>query len=115
MSVQLHPCRHMSFHHCIPPSAFKLLKFRIESLVHNSLTLFHMGFFEPSGMGGGGGGGGSRRFPYLSFVVIAPMIMKFDTSIKLDVFYTMVTKKFVISLLLRNYEVITRILADAYA
>ena len=27
-----------------------------------------------------------------NFVVIAPMIMKFDTGIKLDVFYTMVTK-----------------------
>ena len=27
-----------------------------------------------------------------NFVVVAPMIMKFGTSIKLDVFYTMVTK-----------------------
>ena len=43
------------------------------------------------------------------------MIMKFGTGIKLDVFYTMVTKKFVISLLLRNYDVITCILADAWA
>ena len=34
-----------------------------------------MGFSEPSG-----------------FVVIAPMIMKFGTGMKLDVFYTMVTK-----------------------
>ena len=34
---------------------------------------------------GGGGGGGH-------FVVIAPMIMKFGTSIKLDAFYTVVTK-----------------------
>ena len=30
--------------------------------------------------------------PYHSFVVIAPMIMKFGTGIKLDVSYTMVTK-----------------------
>ena len=55
-----------------------------------------MGFFEPS-----------------VFVVIAPMIIKFSTGIKLDVFYTMVTKKLVTSLLLRNYDVITSILADA--
>ena len=43
------------------------------------------------------------------------MIMKFGTGIKLDVFYTMITKKFVKSLLLRNYDVITCILADAQA
>ena len=49
------------------------------------LTLFDMGFFEPSVMGGGGGG-------HYNFVVVAPMIMKFGTSVKLDVFYTMVTK-----------------------
>ena len=51
--------------------------------------------------------------PYHNFVVIAPMIIKFGTDIKLDLFYTMVTKKFVRSLLLRNYDVITCILADA--
>ena len=51
----------------------------------------------------------------MGFSVIALMIMKFGTSIKLDVFYTMVTKKFVTSLLLCNYDVITCILADAYA
>ena len=55
------------------------------------LTLFDMGFFEASFMGGGGGGGA----PHHNFVVIAPMIMKFGTDIKLDVFYTLVTKKFV--------------------
>ena len=63
------------------------------------LTQFDIGFFEPSVMGGGGGG--------------APMILKFGTDIKLDVFYTMVTKLFVTSLLLRNYDLITCILADA--
>ena len=47
-----------------------------------------------------------------NFVVIAPMIMKFGTGMKLDVFYTMVTKKFVASLLLRHYDVITCILVD---
>ena len=34
--------------------------------------------------------------------LIAPIIMKFCTVIELDVFYTMVTKKFATSLLLRN-------------
>ena len=53
------------------------------------------------------------RSPHHNFVVIAPMIMKFGTGVKLDVFYKMVTKKFVTSLLLRQYDVITCILADA--
>ena len=75
-----------------------------------TLTLFDMGFFEPSVIRGGGGG---HEGPNHNFVVIAPMIMKFGTGIKLDVFYTMVTKQFVTSLLLRNYDVITCILADA--
>ena len=52
------------------------------------------------------------RAPHHNFVVIAPMIMKCCTGIKLNVFYTMVTKKFVMSLLLRNYDVITCILAN---
>ena len=45
--------------------------------------------------------------------VIAPMIMKFGTYIKLDVFYAIVTKKVVTLPLLRNYDIITSILADA--
>ena len=72
-----------------------------------TLTLFDMGFFEPSVMGGGGG------HAHHNFVVIAPMIMKSGTGVKLDVFYTVVTKKFVTSLLLRQYDVITCILAEA--
>ena len=55
------------------------------------------------------------RAPHHNFAVITPMIMKFGTDIKLDVFYTMVTKKFVTSLLLRNYDVIACILTDAEA
>ena len=55
------------------------------------------------------------RVPHHNFVVIVLMIMTFGTGIKLDVFYTMVTKKFVTSLLLRNYDVITYISADAQA
>ena len=46
-----------------------------------SLTLFDMGFFEPSVMGQG----------HDNFVVIALRIMKFGTDMKLDVFYAMVT------------------------
>ena len=76
------------------------------------LTLFEMAwaFFEPSIMGGGGAG--AMRAPSHNFVVIAPMIMKFGTGVKLDVFCTMVTKAFVTSLLLCHYDVITCILAD---
>ena len=74
---------------------------------YQHLTLFDMGFFEPSVVGGGG-----DESPHHNFVVIAPMIMKFGTGVKLDVFYTMVTKKFVMSLLLRQYDVITCILAN---
>ena len=48
------------------------------------------------------------RAPHHSFaVVVVSMIMKFGTGIKLDVFYKMVSKKFVMSLLLRHYDVIT--------
>ena len=46
------------------------------------------------------------------YCYIAPMIMKFGTDMKLDVFYTSATK-IVTSLLLRNYDVMTCILADA--
>ena len=53
--------------------------------------------------------------PNRNFVVIAPVVMKFGTGRKLDVFYAMVTKKVVTSLLLRNYDVITCILAKAWA
>ena len=48
-----------------------------------------------------------------NFVVIAPMIMKFGTGVKLVVFYTMVTKEFVTSILLHHYYVLTCILAYA--
>ena len=52
------------------------------------------------------------RVPHRNFVVIAPMIMKFDTGVKLDVFHTIMTKN-VTSLLLRHYDVMTCILADS--
>ena len=50
-------------------------------------TLFEMDFFEPSVIGGGG-------VVHDNFVAISPMIMKFGTGIKLDVFYTLVIKSF---------------------
>ena len=53
------------------------------------------------------------RASHHNFVVIAPMIMKFGTGIKLDVFYTIETKEFMTSLLLRHYDVITCILANS--
>ena len=56
-------------------------------------------------------GGVGHEGPHHNFVVIAPMIMKFGTGVKVDVFYTMVIKKFVTSLLLRHYDVTTCILA----
>ena len=57
-------------------------------------------------------GGGGHDAPH-KFVVIAPMMMKFCRGIKLDVFYMMVSKMFVTSLLLCHYDVITCILADS--
>ena len=68
-----------------------------------------MGFFELSVIGGGGGG--DEGSPHHNFLVIAPMIMKFGTGVRLDVFYTMVAEKFLTSLLLRHY--VTCILADS--
>ena len=53
-----------------------------------TLTLFDMGFFCTVSHVGGGHEG-----PHHNFVVIALMNMKFGTGVKLDVFYTMVTKK----------------------
>ena len=73
------------------------------------LTPFDMVFFNRSSCGGGGG----MSVLHHHFVVVALMIMKFGTGIKIDVFYTMVAKTFVTSLLLRNYELITFILVDA--
>ena len=66
-----------------------------------------MGLFESSVMGME-----AHPSPHHNFVVIAAMIMKFSTSIKLDVFYTMATERLVTPLLLRDYDIITCILAD---
>ena len=45
--------------------------------------------------------------PHHNFVVIAPIIRKLGTGMKLDVFYIMAPKNIVTSLLLRNYDIIT--------
>ena len=60
----------------------------------------------------GGGGGVWLQGPNHNFVAVVPIIMKFGTGIKLDVLYTMITKKFVTSLLLCNYYVTNSILAN---
>ena len=58
------------------------------------LTLFEMGFFELSvKVGGGGKEEGGTMTPHHTFVDIAQIITKLGTSMKLDVFYTMATKK----------------------
>ena len=49
-----------------------------------------MGFF--SHQSSGGRGEGQMWGPHHNFVVVALIIMKFATGIKLDVFYTVVTK-----------------------
>ena len=51
-----------------------------------------------------------------NFVVIVPVVMKFGTSMKFDLFYTtMVTKTLLRSPLLHKYDEITCILAEAWA
>ena len=57
-------------------------------------------------------GGGGDDVLHHKFVVIAPLIMKFGIGIKLDIFYTLISKKFVTSLLLRNYDIIICISAN---
>ena len=52
------------------------------------------------------------RAPHHNFVVVALMIMKFGTDVKLDIFYTMVTKNCEV-ITICHYDVITCILADA--
>ena len=72
-----------------------------------------MGFLNRQLWGGGGRGEGEHKASHHNFVVIALIIMKVGTGIKLDIFYKMVTTNFVMSLLLRNYDVIICILAEA--
>ena len=55
--------------------------------------------------------GGYESLPHYNFFVIAAMIMKFSTGTSL---YTLVTKKFVMSILLGNYDVIACILTAKF-
>ena len=48
-----------------------------------------MGLFEPLINGGGGGG---HEGPHHNIVINAPMIIKFSTGVKRDVFCTVITK-----------------------
>ena len=68
----------------------------IYSLVLIFKPYLSWGFLGPPVKVGGGGGGGGN-----------------GTCFKLDVFYTLVAKEVVTSLLVRNYDVITCTLADA--
>ena len=79
------------------------------------LTLFDLGFFEPSPsvMEGGGGAGGGMIVPNHNFVVIAPMILKFGTAMKLEVFYTMAPKNLYRFYYCVSLYVITCILAQS--
>ena len=67
----------------------RVLKFLLE--LPSVLPYLTWAFFELSVMGEG------DDVPHHKFVVIAPMIMKFGRAIKLDIFYTLVSRKFVMS------------------
>ena len=64
-----------------------------------------MSFFSNRQTSGGGGGEHDDPPIITLLLLIAPMVMKFG--MKLDVLYSVVTKNFVTSQLLRNYDVIT--------
>ena len=90
------------------PSLAQTETIPIEALYTFDIKPIDMGFFLTVSYGGGHEG------PHHNFVV-APRVMKFGTGVKLDVFCTMVTKKFMTSLLFCHYDVITCILTDAKA
>ena len=74
------------------------------------LTLFDMAFLNHQLWEEGG-----MRATHHNFVVIASMVTKFTTDIKLDCTLHNGKRRLVMLLLLRNYNVITCILAYAYA
>ena len=69
-------------------------------LVYLIFGRFTWAFFELSVMAG-------MMAPHHNFVVMASTILKFGTGMKLDVFYTMVSKEFVMSLLLCSYDIMS--------
>ena len=77
-----------------------------EDLIKMGLTLFDMTIFSTVSHGERGNSPPPPYHHHHNFVVTAPMIMEFGTVIKPDAFYIMITKKFVMSLLLRtNYHI----------
>ena len=62
------------------------LNFFVLNTVVRGLPYFTQAFLNFQSWGGG------HEDPHHNFVVVAPMIMKFGIGIKLDVFYTTVTK-----------------------
>ena len=57
-------------------------------------------------------GGRGIMTSFHSFIVFAPVTMTFGTGMNVDMFYRIVTKEVVTSLLLRNYDVTTYIFAN---
>ena len=89
-----------------------VLAFKVRA-VADCITLTNLTLFDIGLSGIVTYGGHEPPPPNHNFVVIAAMIMKFGTDINFNISYTVATKTFVASPLLRNYDVITRILADA--
>ena len=86
-----------------------LLGATVNSYANVTCKETYMGFLNRQLWGRGGGGG--MRAPHHNFVVIALMIVKFGTAVKLDVFYTTVTKNCDVTTI-RHFDVMTCILAD---
>ena len=82
----------------------RVLKFLLEVL--SVLPYLTWAFFELSVMGGGG-----HDVPPSYICCYCADDHEICRGIKLDVFYTLMSKKFVTSLLLRNYDIMTCILA----
>ena len=83
--------------------------------VQNSLiALTHLtwAFLNLQSWGRGGEGRGHDD-SHNNFLVYATILIKFGRDMELDVFYTISIQKFVMSLRLRNYDVITRVFAYA--
>ena len=85
----------------------RVLKFLLEGL--SVLPYLTWAFFEPSVMGGGGG---AHDVPPSQICCYCADDHEICRGIKLDVFYTLMSKKVVMSLLLCNYDIITCILAN---
>ena len=81
---------------------FQQLSLSKTAILKNPLYYFTLACLKPSALKG----------THRNFFVHAPTIMKLGTDMELNVLHTMVTKRFVTMLLLRNYDAITGIYAD---